>query len=198
MGLFDFLKKANPAAPAVTSAPVRLPLPSELSDEQLIAMLAKTLDHPRTCSLFLVAVCNCAVQRQLVLWAIRKDGREPQPEDDVRFFIDGYSRHRDSSDTDPASRRFFYLYLACLLDAAHARYAANQALGDSLAALWIQLLEGAAIVRKTIDDTSVWDSEHTAYLDDVRTADEGIDYYLALHVPPSLRYHRRIEDWRDA
>lgn len=198
--MFGFFKRKVSTPPA---RPIRsLPLPSELTDTQLIASIRDTFtsNHVSVASLFLVAYANFTPYYSVFCNSKPGEAREYTADLDgmAELLADAHARYLSGSEHDEVNkRRFFYLYLSALLWAAHRRAKANPELWDALADVWIPLLEGGRALRATLDRTSLWKSDETVFFDDVRTEDDGERHVEGVMMPSEVRYHTKVNAWRE-
>ncbi|HET7561450.1 MAG TPA: hypothetical protein VFJ87_03615 [Rhodanobacteraceae bacterium] len=172
---------------------------TRLSDEALASVIHKTFQGQSDAvgALFLVAYENFPVYFSAFEEAVKESAEFPPSLEGMVSFLDRErAKHAGQSIRDEASsRRYFYLLLAALLNALHARAKQKPALWEAVAAVWVALLPGARALRRVLDSTSLWTTDEIAYFKDVRTEDEGESYCLSQLVPSEIRYHSVVQDW---
>jgi hypothetical protein len=197
--MFGLFRK-KPAQQTAQNASL-LPLATDLADESLIAAIHGVFSNqkPVVAALFLVALENLPVYFSVFCTAAREEGKYPPTMDGmVDFLRRAYDEHRGSSDFDEVNRRrWFYLYTAALLNIAHARARARPALWESVADIWVLLLDGARCLRDTLDGTSLWKPDEIEFFDNVASADGGEQYVESLLLPAEIRYHAKLTAWRE-
>jgi len=118
----------------------------------------------------------------------------------VRYLAYERSRYKSSSVHDEVnSRRFFYFYVAALLNIAQSRAKERPALWDEISDIWLLLLPGARTLRKTLDSTQLWSHDEIQFFANVKTEDEGENYCLRHVAPQEVRDHKKIDNylWKD-
>lgn len=148
-------------------------------------------------ALFLVACENFPVYFSAFAEAAKESAEfSPSLEGMASFLDRERAKHSGQSVHDEAgSRRYFYLFLAALLKALHARAKQKPALWDAVAAVWVALLPRARALRRVLDSTSLWTSDEIAYFKDIRTAGDGENYCLSQLAPSEIRYHGSVKYW---
>lgn len=197
--MFGFLQR-KPSAPAKRRS---LPLVSEMNDDQLVDSVRRTFDgaHVVVAALFLVALENLPVYYSVFC---NSKAREPRDypatmEGMVSFIADAHAPHAGggSDEAEVNGRKWFYLYIAALLTVAQTRAKAKPELWDELASTWVRLLDGARVLRATLDKTALWKPNETDFFETVRTEDDGEKWVESVMMPPELRHHAKVNEWRD-
>jgi hypothetical protein len=93
------------------------------------------------------------------------------------------------ADLSAPRRRFFYFYIASLLQIALDRATQRPALWDDIADTWLALVPGARALRKTFYKMSLWSADEAACFAEIKTEDEGEEYWLGFIAPDAIRYH---------
>jgi hypothetical protein len=198
--VFEFFKR-KPAAQL--AKPRRsLALVSEMTEQQLIDSIRVTFtnSHVIVAALFLVAYENFKPYFSVFCRSMPGEMREYPAtlEGMIEFLADAHAQYAGNSIANEVnSRRFFYLYVSALLRLLHVRAKARSELWDTVAEVWVPLLEGGRALRATLNRTSLWKPNEIDYFADVHNEDEGERYVEELMMPKEVRYHAKVEEWRD-
>ena len=187
-------KKKTPTLPP---KPQRLfPLAFELKDDELIRFIRGVFEgqKPLVAALFLVALENLPVYYSVFCNAMRESKEHTASMDGmVAFVLEAHAQHQGRSDADELNkRRWFYLYVAALLNIAHARARLKPELWDPIADIWVLLMDGARQLRATIDRTELWKPSEVDFFSDVKSEEDGERFIESVLLPKEIRYHAKL------
>jgi len=197
--MFGLFRKKTTVQPLVQRRV--FPLASEFTDADLIEFIQKVFarQKPVVAALFLVALENLPVYYSVFSNAMRDGGEHPDSmEGMVAFVLDAHAKHQGTSDYDEVNkRRWFYLYVAALLKIAHRRARSKPELWDSVADIWVLLMDGARELRATLDRTDLWKPNEVDFFTKVASEQDGERYVESLLIPEEIRYHAKLRAWAE-
>ena len=193
--MFNLFKRK----PAPVGIDVPASEPVEFDDRTLMSMILGTFKGKPDAvgALFLVAHMNLEVFFHFFKRNATPGVGYPPTMWGFSGFLAAEGRKRTSSsfEDEASRRRFFYFYIDALLRVALERAAVRPVLWDDIADIWLALVPGARALRKTLDKTSLWTKEEAAYFDDIKTEQEGEEYWLRFLAPEEIRYHKKVFAW---
>ena len=116
----------------------------------------------------------------------------------VSFILEAHAQHHGTSEFDEINRRrWFYLYIAALLSIAHSRARTKPELWDSVADIWVLLMDGARQLRVTLDKTALWKPNEIDFFAEIKSEYDGERYVESVLLPKEIRYHAKLKAWQE-
>jgi hypothetical protein len=195
--MFNLFKRK----PKLSAGDTRPIAPVEFDDRTIMSAISDAFNsQPDTVgALFLVAHMNLQTYFHFFKKAVAVDGGYPPTMSGFSGFLaaEGKKRTSSSLEDEGSRRRYFYFYIASLLNVAIERATVRPTLWDDIADIWLALIPGARAIRRTLDKTSLWTADEAAYFDDIKTEKEGERYWLGFLAPQEIRYHKKVFAWHE-
>jgi hypothetical protein len=197
--MFGLFRKKTKEPPSAQGR--MLPLASDLSDETLVGAVHQVFvgQKPVVAALFLVALENLPVYYSVFCNAAHEEKQYVESMDGMVDFVRrAYAEHQGTSELDEVNRRrWFYLYVAALLNIAHRRARSTPELWHSIADIWVLLMDGARSLRATLDRTDLWKPTEVDFFASVKTEDDGEKFVESVLLPKEIRYHAKLTAWQE-